>query len=439
MTTIRVNPEELEAVAEHVPDAEDGCSRARTSLSWEFPSLVMKIPGISTAAIDSLRDELIHWLDRYEEKLNEAEELLYRTAAAIRQADQTLADNMKEFGLELLGWYDLQRLFGEYDPVTGERISGWDRLVAGGMLLASFVPPVKGAGVAGKAGIKGLKAAETAADVSKWISKTRNVLNVNKIKGALQTIYYQVIKGPITATIRSFKQQWEQLLENIGSVLMGPRPALAGVGGPTSRMWMSGAEREAKETTMNMIGKTEDEVVGKGTGKGKRVSDIPRIPEIEISFKRNPKHDAAEFERQLKAQEEGINSLTVDEFIKNRDRYLKDGRALEGDAAQRLARQEALKEKVAELRKQGLSREEAKKQAEEWLETQAALHNPDQIAGGNPSHIGGMGDKKINSSIGSQWKSRIKDLDKQIRDIAKTMTQEERESTFLNIKLKISN
>jgi hypothetical protein len=42
----------------------------------------------------------------------------------MRQVDQTLADNMKEFGLELLGWYDVQRLFGEYDPVTGERISG---------------------------------------------------------------------------------------------------------------------------------------------------------------------------------------------------------------------------------------------------------------------------------------------------------------------------
>ncbi|WP_080561286.1 polymorphic toxin type 15 domain-containing protein [Parageobacillus thermoglucosidasius] len=54
-------------------------------------------------------------------------------------------------------------------------------------------------------------------------------------------------------------------------------------------------------------------------------------------------------------------------------------------------------------------------------------------------HIGEMGNKKINSSIGSQWKSRIKDLDTNIRDIAKTMTQEERESTFLNIKLKISN
>ncbi|MED4905411.1 pre-toxin TG domain-containing protein [Parageobacillus thermoglucosidasius] len=266
MTTIRVKPEELETVAKHVPDAEDACRRARTSLSWELPSLVMEIPGISTDAIDSLRDELIHWLDRYEEKLNEAEELLYRTAAAIRQADQTLADNMKEFGLELSGWYDVQRLFGEYDPITGERISGWDRLVAGGMLLASFVPPVKGAGVAGKAAVKGAKAAGIVAEVLKWISKTKNVLNVDKIKGAFQTIYHQVIKGPITATIRSFKQQWEQLLENVGSVLMGPQPTLAGVGGPAPRMWMSGVEREAKGTMMNIVGNTGNSAVGKGTG-----------------------------------------------------------------------------------------------------------------------------------------------------------------------------
>ncbi|WP_256833375.1 pre-toxin TG domain-containing protein [Parageobacillus thermoglucosidasius] len=266
MTTIRVKPEELETVAKHVPDAEDACRRARTSLSWELPSLVMEIPGIGSAVIHELTDELLHWLQRYEEKLNEAEGLLYRTAAAIRQADQTLADNMKEFGLELLGWYDVQRLFGEYDPITGERISGWDRLFAGGMLLLSIIPPDKGASVAGKAAVKGAKAAGIAAEVSKWISKTKNVLNVNKIKGALQTIYHQVIKGPITETIRSFKKQWENFLENVGSVLMGPQLALAGVGGSTSRMWVSGVEREAKGTMMNIVGNTGNSAVGKGTG-----------------------------------------------------------------------------------------------------------------------------------------------------------------------------
>ncbi|WP_260440967.1 pre-toxin TG domain-containing protein [Parageobacillus thermoglucosidasius] len=276
MTTIRVKLEELETVAKHVPDAEDACRRARTSLSWELPSLVMEIPGIGSAAIQELTDELLHWLRRYEEKLNEAEELLYRTAAAIRQADQTLADNMKEFGLELLGWYDLQRVFGEYDPITGERISAGDRLLAGGMLLLSVIPPAKGAGVAGKAVIKGAKAAETAADVSKWISKTRNVLNVNKIKGALQTIYHQVIKGPITETIRSFKKQWEQLLENVGSVLhlQGSRLAAAGVGAVSRGPRIGIAEESINMFRHFMIKKSDEAIEGMVKAEPSKVVNV---------------------------------------------------------------------------------------------------------------------------------------------------------------------
>ncbi len=84
---------------------------------------------------------------------------------------------------------------------------------------------------------------------------------------------------------------------------------------------------------------------------GNGTDDIPRISEIEVQFNRNPNHDAAEFERQLKAQEEGLNSLTVDEFINNRDRYLKEGRSTEGNAAQQAAREKAYLDKIDELRK----------------------------------------------------------------------------------------
>jgi hypothetical protein len=146
--------------------------------------------------------------------------------------------------------------------VTGERISGWDRLVAGGMLLASFVPPVKGAGVAGKAAIKGAKAAETAVDVSKLASQTRHVLRYDKVMPALQAVYHQVVKAPITQTIRSFKKQWDDLLDSVRSVQW--QPALAGIG-PAPQVWMSEAKKEVKETTINIIGKTGDEVVGKST------------------------------------------------------------------------------------------------------------------------------------------------------------------------------
>ncbi|MGG4460858.1 polymorphic toxin type 15 domain-containing protein [Brevibacillus porteri] len=161
-----------------------------------------------------------------------------------------------------------------------------------------------------------------------------------------------------------------------------------------------------------------------------------RIAEVEVKFKRNPKHDSEEFARQLKDQEKGLNELTVDEFIKNRDKYIQNGRAKEGDAAQKLARKKALQDKIEELREQGLSYKDAEIEANKWIKDQAALHNPDQIAGGDPLHITGMGDKRINSSIGSQWKNNIDSMDKQIRDMAKEMTEEERKSTYLNIKLK---
>ncbi|MBC2023195.1 polymorphic toxin type 15 domain-containing protein [Listeria booriae] len=160
-----------------------------------------------------------------------------------------------------------------------------------------------------------------------------------------------------------------------------------------------------------------------------------KLDKIEVTFKRNPKHDPEEFARQLADQEKGMNELTVSEYLANREKYLAQGRALEGDAAQKLARQETLKDKVAELRKQGLSRIEAQKKADEWMKMQAALHNPDQIAGGNPLNIGGLGDRKVNSSIGSQWKYRIEVVDEQIRLASKKMTKSELENTYLNVRL----
>nr|WP_288826852.1 polymorphic toxin type 15 domain-containing protein [uncultured Clostridium sp.] len=174
-----------------------------------------------------------------------------------------------------------------------------------------------------------------------------------------------------------------------------------------------------------------------GTGPGtfaEGAGDVRKLDEIEVKFKQNPKHDSDEFTRQLKAQEDGMNQLTVDEYLTNRDRYLAEGRALEGNAAQQAAREQALTDKIEELVDSGKSIEDATKQANDWMNSQAALHNPDQIAGGNPLNVSGMGDKGINSSLGSQWKYRIDDVDAQIRKAAEMMTEAERQSTHLNIK-----
>nr|WP_255291009.1 polymorphic toxin type 15 domain-containing protein [Bacillus cereus] len=73
---------------------------------------------------------------------------------------------------------------------------------------------------------------------------------------------------------------------------------------------------------------------------------------------------------------------------------------------------------------------EAEGKAASWLKRQVALHNPDQIAGGNPLHIGRLGDKRINSSLGSQWRYRIDIVDEQIEELEKSFTLEQRKSTY---------
>ena len=171
------------------------------------------------------------------------------------------------------------------------------------------------------------------------------------------------------------------------------------------------------------------------TPKIQHIDDIPRIEEIQVEFNRNPKHPEEEFSRQLADQQNGMNELTVQEYLDNRERYIAEGRALEGNAAQRVARENAFSDKYNEFIESGLSRSEAKLKAQEWLDTQAALHNPDQIAGGYPDKIGGMGDTGVNSSIGIQWRYRIDYVDEQIRAMAKTMSPEQLQSTYLNVRL----
>nr|WP_257206014.1 polymorphic toxin type 15 domain-containing protein [Bacillus wiedmannii] len=173
----------------------------------------------------------------------------------------------------------------------------------------------------------------------------------------------------------------------------------------------------------------------KGTGEVKHLDDIPRIKEIEVKFNYKTKFDSEEFARQLKDQEKGMNELTVHEYRENRNRFIDKGRAIEGNVAQQTAREGALSDKITEFMDKGKSFDEAEEEAKKWLKTQAALHNPDQVAGGRPEIIGGVGDKRVNFSIGSQWRSRIKIVDKQIEEIAKNMKPEQLKNTYLNVKL----
>ena len=134
-------------------------------------------------------------------------------------------------------------------------------------------------------------------------------------------------------------------------------------------------------------------------------------------------------------KQDGLNDLTVQEYFDNRERYLKEGRSKEGSKAQKAARKKALEDKTRELILSGDTPDVAEKKAKEWMKEQAALHDPDQIAGGDPTKIRGVGDSRINSSLGVQWKKRTDAMDEQIRKLAAGLSPEELKTTYLNINL----
>ena len=177
--------------------------------------------------------------------------------------------------------------------------------------------------------------------------------------------------------------------------------------------------------------------VAKAADKAKDASKatISKTPEITINFTRHLKHDATEFSRQLANQQNGMNRLTIADYINNRGSYLANGRSSAGNAAQKAARNEALAKKIDELVDSGMSRSEAKSEATRWIKTQAALHDPDQIAGGFPKNVTGVGDFGINSSIGAQWKDKIATVDNVVDEIVRTTPYEDLNKIYLNVKL----
>ena len=154
--------------------------------------------------------------------------------------------------------------------------------------------------------------------------------------------------------------------------------------------------------------------------------DIPEMalatvtPPFNINQK---KYDPAEYRSQLAGQEAGINAMDVERWEKNYKAYHGDpaagikkrGRDPKAAKAQedfRAAESDRLIQEKKELRDKGdadyQDKTDAQIEAEvkAFMKTQAALHDPDQVAGGEAHGITKLGSRYINSSIGSQWRTR---------------------------------
>lgn len=220
------------------------------------------------------------------------------------------------------------------------------------------------------------------------------------------------------------QQDAQQALQLKDQVKSAPENAEAG-----SKFEQADQKTEAEEETLGATLKTLFEIFGE-----------LKMKPAEITFLRRKEYDAAEYRSQLDGQQEGLNRMKVEQWFKNREAYLRraeesesgSGRATEGAKAQKVfrmqERERLMAKKVVEEKK---TREQAAVEVDEFMKTQAALHDPDQIAGGDPTVIRALGNRRINSSIGNQWKYGVGTLD----DAVKAVPEEIRKDVNMNVVL----
>lgn len=158
-------------------------------------------------------------------------------------------------------------------------------------------------------------------------------------------------------------------------------------------------------------------------GKGNRASD-------------------AEYDRQLKAQQDALNQMSVGDYQRARDAYQSLGRHPEAAKATAAFKKNFEKNQYDKLLKEktlsGMGRKqaeaEAAREAADMMKGLDALHTPDMVAGGfNSPTPAGMGNASANRSIGGQWpqNARVAGLDTAAREAAGELG----ENALMNVRL----
>jgi hypothetical protein len=176
--------------------------------------------------------------------------------------------------------------------------------------------------------------------------------------------------------------------------------------------WVNAAASPKKERNLGIRVVTDTPVAAPGEAVPDPSKLTPMDP-VPIQFDCNlNKYVLNVFKEQLKGQEAGLNVISVTDWEANRAAYLGPqgrGSGVPQDEVREIYRSQLAAQKNPKL---------TKKQIENELERLAALHEPDLVAGGF-NVIAKLGSRYINSSIGSQWRTNVKTLEKAVKAIKK--------------------
>jgi len=194
-------------------------------------------------------------------------------------------------------------------------------------------------------------------------------------------------------------------------------------------------------------------------GKTETVNKITRfVPPVTEDFKCSETHVKdglrGEFDQQLKGQETGLNNMLLNNWETNVTNYANrkmqtasedkpgSGRDPKGAKSQQEARDKYHAKRIAEEINKDKSNQSgdqkklaAQMKVDKEMEGLAALHDPDQVAGGDPTKITGLGNKRVNSSIGSQWRTKASGFIAKIRSRVVGIAKAIMNILHLNVKL----
>jgi hypothetical protein len=181
------------------------------------------------------------------------------------------------------------------------------------------------------------------------------------------------------------------------------------------------------------------EINPRKTSKPKKF--VKGMPEAKVYFE-SGSYDKAEYLRQLVMAQKTIWRMKVSEWMTNREAFVAR-RDAPGSTSGRDPKSAKLQEefrereeagwvanRATELRKAdpSLSVVQAMAKAQKDWKKQAALHPLDQVAGGGPEPTD-MGNRKINSSIGSTWRNQVDP----IYNLCKTLSVPTQKKVNMNV------
>ncbi len=222
MVQIKVTPEMLEEVANRASNTRHALESIHNNLCNQIDHLCSQWIGASNQHFVQMFNDAKPKAFTSINSIVQVEKDLKRIAEKFRNADNqdvTLEEDTaiskpsseegfdggklaRDIAGELTGEYDAKRVMEGVDPETGEKLSRWERGLAGVMLVAGLTPVGKGIKV-----VKGAKKVADGIEAAAKLEKQRKTLKANQITGKeyetkmFESIKQQKPKSEITEQI----------------------------------------------------------------------------------------------------------------------------------------------------------------------------------------------------------------------------------------------